>query len=83
MDEALRDEGFDPVGSHAVFVRWQRAQSRRLGQFWLRRERRSGARDERAWRDVEELSRKVPRWTRSSGVEVMLESGRGGAQTGA
>jgi hypothetical protein len=24
MDEALRDEGFESVGSHAVFVRWQR-----------------------------------------------------------
>jgi hypothetical protein len=25
MDEALREEGFESFGSHAVFVRWQRA----------------------------------------------------------
>ena len=31
MDEALRDEGFDAFGSHAVFVRWQRASVEALG----------------------------------------------------
>jgi hypothetical protein len=31
MDEALRDEGFDALGSHAVYVRWQRASVEALG----------------------------------------------------
>ena len=31
MDEALREEGFDEHGSHAVFVRWQRESVEGLG----------------------------------------------------
>jgi hypothetical protein len=33
MDDALRDEGFESVGSHAVFVRWQRVSVETLGRI--------------------------------------------------
>ena len=75
MDEALRDEGFDAFGSHAVFVRWQRASVEALGTILVEAERELGARVERACAMIEELSRKF-RDDEVRRVEVMLESGR-------
>ena len=75
MDEALRDEGFDAFGSHAVFVRWQRASVEALGAILVEAERELGARVERACAWIEELSRKF-RDDEVRRAEVMLESGR-------
>jgi hypothetical protein len=75
MDEALRDEGFDAFGSHAVFVRWQRASVEALGAILVEAERELGARVERAGEMIEESSRKF-RDDEVRRVEVMLESGR-------
>jgi ribosomal protein L17 len=53
MDEALREEGFDHQGSHAVFVRWQRASVEALGAIVVEAEmilataRREGEADRR------------------------------------
>ena len=46
MDEALREEGFDAFGSHAVFFRWQRALVEVLGAILVEAERELGARVE-------------------------------------
>jgi hypothetical protein len=75
MDEALREEGFDAFGSHAVFVRWQRASVEALGAILVEAERELGARVERAGEMIEESSRKF-RDDEVRRVEVMLESGR-------
>jgi hypothetical protein len=75
MDEALRDEGFDALGSHAVFVRWQRASVEALGTILVEAERELGARVERTCAMIEESSRKF-RDDEVRRVEVMLESGR-------
>jgi hypothetical protein len=75
MDEALRDEGFDSVGSHAVFVRWQRASVETLGTILVEAEKELRARVERAGALIEESSRKF-RDDEVRRVEVMLESGR-------
>ena len=75
MDEALRDEGFDALGSHAVYVRWQRACVESLGTILVEAERELGARVERAGEMIEELSRKF-RDDEVRRVEVLLESGR-------
>jgi hypothetical protein len=75
MDEALRDEGFDALGSHAVYVRWQRACVEALGTILVEAERELGARVERAGEMIEESSRKF-RDDEVRRVEVLLESGR-------
>jgi hypothetical protein len=75
MDEALRDEGFDAFGSHAVFVRWQRASVEALERILVEAERELGARVERAGEMIEESSRNF-RDDEVRRVEVMLESGR-------
>jgi hypothetical protein len=75
IDEALRDEGFDAFGSHAVFVRWQRASIEALGAILVEAERELGARVEKACAMIEESSRKF-RDDEVRRVEVMLESGR-------
>ena len=75
MDEALRDEGFDSLGSHAVYVRWQRSCVEALGAIVVEAERELGARVERACATIEESSRKF-RDDEVRRVEVMLESGR-------
>jgi hypothetical protein len=75
MDEALREEGFGHDGSHAVFVRWQRASVEALGGILVEAERELGARVERACAMIEESSRKF-RDDEGRRVEVMLESGR-------
>jgi hypothetical protein len=75
MEEALRDEGFDAFGSHAVFVRWQRASVEALERILVEAERELGARVERACGLIEESSRKF-RDDEVRRVEVMLESGR-------
>ena len=75
MDEALRDEGFDALGSHAVYVRWQRACVEALGTILVEAERELGARVERACEMIEESSRKF-RDDEARRVELLLESGR-------
>ena len=75
MDEALREEGFDHTGSHAVFVRWQRASVEALGAILVEAEGELGARVEKACAMIEESSRKF-RDDEVRRVEVMLESGR-------
>jgi hypothetical protein len=75
MDEALRDEGFDALGSHAVYVRWQRACVEALGTILVEAERELGARVERACAMIEESSRKF-RDDEGRRVELLLESGR-------
>ena len=75
MDEALRDEGFDALGSHAVYVRWQRACVEALGTILVEAERELGARVGRASEMIEESSRKF-RDDEVRRVEVLLESGR-------
>jgi hypothetical protein len=75
MDEALRNEGFDAFGSHAVFVRWQRASVEALGAILVEAEGELGARVEKACAMIEESSRKF-RDDEVRRVEVMLESGR-------
>ena len=46
MDEALREEGFDAHGSHAIFVRWQRESVEGLGGILLEAETKMGERVE-------------------------------------
>ena len=75
MDEALRDEGFDALGSHAVYVRWQRACVEALGAILVEAERELGARVERAGEMIEESSRKF-RDDEVRRVEVLLERAR-------
>ena len=75
MDEALRDEGFDALGSHAVYVRWQRASVEALGAILVEAERELGARVERVCAMIEEAARKF-RDDEVLRVEVLLESGR-------
>jgi hypothetical protein len=75
MDEALRDEGFDALGSHGVYVRWQRACVEALGTILIEAERELGARVERAGAVIEESSRKF-RDDEGRRVELLLESGR-------
>jgi hypothetical protein len=75
MDEALREEGFDAFGSHAVFVRWQRAAIEARGAIMVEAVRELGARGVRAGEMIEESSRKF-RDDEVRRVEVMLESGR-------
>jgi hypothetical protein len=75
MDEALREEGFDQDGSHAVFVRWQRASVEALGAILIEAEKELGARVERACAMIEESSRKF-RDDEGRRAELLLESGR-------
>ena len=75
MDEALREEGFDHTGSHAVFVRWQRASVEALGAILVEAEGELGARVERTCALIEESSRKF-RDDEGRRVELLLESGR-------
>ncbi|MFZ0602023.1 MAG: hypothetical protein WAN05_11805 [Roseiarcus sp.] len=75
MDEALRDEGFDALGSHAVYVRWQRASVEALGAILVEAERELGARVERVCAMFEEAVRKF-RDNEALRVEVLLERAR-------
>jgi hypothetical protein len=43
MDNALHEEGFEQHGSHAVFVRWQRASVEALGNILLEAETELGS----------------------------------------
>jgi hypothetical protein len=54
MDEALREEGFDAHGSHAIFVRWQRESVEGLGGILLEAETKMGERVETACARIEE-----------------------------
>jgi hypothetical protein len=75
MDEALRDEGFDALGSHAVYVRWQRASVEALGAILVEAERELGSRVERVCAMFEEAVRKF-RDDEGLRVEVLLERAR-------
>jgi hypothetical protein len=58
MDDALHEEGFEQHGSHAVFVRWQRASVEALGNILLEAETELGARVGKACARMEEASRR-------------------------
>jgi hypothetical protein len=75
MDEALRDEGFDALGSHAVYVRWQRASVEALGAILVEAERELGSRVEKVCAMFEESFRKF-RDDEALRVEVLLERAR-------
>jgi hypothetical protein len=75
MDEALRDEGFDSLGSHAVYVRWQRSCVEALGAILVEAERELGARVESVCAMFEEAVRKF-RDDEALRVEALLERAR-------
>jgi hypothetical protein len=75
MDEALRDEGFDSLGSHAVYVRWQRSCVEALGAIVVEAERELGARVESVCAMFEEAVRKF-RDDEALRVEALLERAR-------
>ena len=75
MDEALREEGFDEHGSHAVFVRWQRESVEGLGGILLEAEKTMGERVETACAQIEEASRRF-RDDEFRRAELLLRSGQ-------
>ena len=75
MEEALREEGFEEHGSHAVFVRWQRESVEALGQILHEAEKEIGARVEKACAWMEESSRKF-RDDEFRRAELLLKSGK-------
>ena len=75
MEEALREEGFEEHGSHAVFVRWQRESVEALGQILHEAEKEIGARVEKACASMEESSRKF-RDDEFRRAELLLKSGK-------
>ena len=75
MDEALREEGFDEHGSHAVFVRWQRESVEGLGGILLEAEKTMGERVEIACARIEEASRRF-RDDEFRRAELLLRSGQ-------
>lgn len=54
MEEALKEEGFEEEGSHAVFVRWQRQSIEELGDLLLHAEDTLGKRVEAVCSRLEE-----------------------------
>jgi hypothetical protein len=75
MDEALREEGFDEHGSHAIFVRWQRESVEGLGGILLEAETKMGERVETACARIEEASRRF-RDDEFRRAELLLASGQ-------
>ncbi len=75
MEEALREEGFDEHGSHAIFVRWQRESVEGLGGILLEAERKMGERVETACARIEEASRRF-RDDEFRRAELLLASGQ-------
>ena len=75
MDEALREEGFDEHGSHAVFVRWQRELVEGLGGILLEAEKTMGERVDTACARIEEASRRF-RDDEFRRAEILLTSGQ-------
>ncbi len=75
MEEALREEGFDEHGSHAVFVRWQRESVEGLGGILLDAERKMGEGVEMACARIEEASRRF-RDDEFRRAELLLTSGQ-------
>jgi hypothetical protein len=75
MDEALREEGFDAHGSHAIFVRWQRESVEGLGGILLEAETKMGERVETACARIEEASRRF-RDDEFRRAELLLASGQ-------
>ena len=58
MDAALKEEGFEEEGSHAVFVRWQRQTIEELGELLLDAEELLGNRVDAVCARLDELSRR-------------------------
>ena len=54
MEEALKEEGFEDEGPHAVFVRWQRQSMEELGSLLLDAEETFGKRVEAVCSRLEE-----------------------------
>ena len=75
MEEALREEGFDEHGSHAIFVRWQRELVEGLGGILLEAEKKMGERVETACARIEEASRRF-RDDEFRRAELLLTSGQ-------
>jgi hypothetical protein len=75
MDEALREEGFDEHGSHAIFVRWQRTSVDALGSILVEAESELGARVEKACVRTEEVSQRF-RADEFRRAELLLLSGQ-------
>ena len=75
MDDALHEEGFERHGSHAVFVRWQRASVETLATILLEAERELGARVEKACARMEEASQRF-RDDEFRRAELLLISGQ-------
>jgi len=75
MDEALREEGFDEHGSHAIFVRWQRESVEGLGGILLEAEKTMGERVDTACARIEEASRRF-RDDEFRRAEILLTSGQ-------
>ena len=74
MDEALRDEGFDASGSHAVYVRWQRACVEALGAIVVEAGKRAGGAGREGLATMIENRREV-REAESRRIERMMEAG--------
>ena len=75
MEEALREEGFDEHGSHAIFVRWQRESVEGLSGILLEAEKKMGERVEMACARIEEASRRF-RDDEFRRAELLLTSGQ-------
>jgi hypothetical protein len=75
MDEALREEGFDEHGSHAIFVRWQRESVEGLGGILLEAEKTMGERVDTACARIEEASRRF-RDDEFRRAKILLTSGQ-------
>ncbi len=75
MEEALRDEGFEEHGSHAIFVQWQRQTVEGLGAILLHAEKAMGERVEKACGLMDESSRKF-RDDEFRRAEILLNAGR-------
>ena len=58
MDAALKEEGFEEEGSHAVFVRWQRQTIEELGDLLLEAEESLGKRVDAVCARLDESSRR-------------------------
>src|SRR5208283_6083138 len=75
MEEALRDEGFEEHGSHAIFVQWQRQTVEGLGAILLHAEKAMGERVEKACALMDESSQKF-RDDEFRRAEILLNAGR-------
>jgi len=75
MDEALKEEGFQQEGSHAVFVRWQRQTIEELGELLLDAEETFGKRVEMVCDRLDESSRRF-REDEFRRAEILMAGGQ-------